>query len=421
MWALGSCAPQLILGRPRRATTRSELILADLYILLLPVQIGLSDSFRLAPSDFALVALFGLFLAHRTKFSRTGISGWHVSLGLALTLGTFVSTASGDLKSVVLINKDLGFLVLLGTYYAFFTLVRGWDIVEHVLRVFVLAATVHAALALVAFFTVEKFALGPLTMNESTGRLCGFLIDPNAFGGVLGVALVIQLAGNRRDKFRVGGIFGLVCSAVLAVGLLMTYSRSAWLGCAITVLVAALLRPARLLVMAALGACAVSVPLLLNGMSYLKTVTAMAERPTQVEGRFTIIGDALDMFWHSPILGGGLGAFANRHGVIVHNSVLWCLAELGALGLVSACGLIFWVLVRGFSARRATADKRRQRLIACLVFCHIFMFGLAMGIEALYQRQWWVCMGFIAGASVLVRQKRARDLRWRFPDLVRRS
>jgi putative inorganic carbon (hco3(-)) transporter len=403
----------------RAARSRTELLVADLYLLLLPVQISLSDTFRLAPSDFVLLFLYVLLIAHRTRFSRTGINVWHIGLALALLSGTFVTLANaGELTSYVLVNKDLGLLVLIATYFAFFTLARSWDVVEHVLRMFVISCTVHSALALAVFFTTKKLTIGPVIVNESTARLSGLLVDPNALGGLLGAALIVQLAGTRRDGFRIRGVLGIACSMILAVGLLMTYSRSAWLGTLIAVAVATLARPGRLLVTAALAAFGIALPLLLNGSAYLRTISDMASRRAQFDARITIISDALDMFWQNPLFGGGLGAFYAKHNAIVHNSVLWCLAELGVLGLAAICGLVAWVLMRGLAARQM-AGKRRKRLIACLLLCHLLMFGLALGIEALYQRHWWVFMALIAASSGLARQDKLRDAAWRRPVLLR--
>ena len=44
---------------------------------------------------------------------------------------------------------------------------------------------------------------------------------------------------------------------------------------------------------------------------------------------------------------------------------------------------------------------REQPLALALLLAHAAMFGLAMGIEAFYQRQWWLVFGLIASSYSL--------------------
>ena len=51
-----------------------------------------------------------------------------------------------------------------------------------------------------------------------------------------------------------------------------------------------------------------------------------------------------------------------------------------------------------------------------LLMGHTAMFGLAMGIEAFYQRHWWLILALIASSSTIVRRQlrseRGENLRY---------
>jgi putative inorganic carbon (hco3(-)) transporter len=70
------------------------------------------------------------------------------------------------------------------------------------------------------------------------------------------------------------------------------------------------------------------------------------------------------------------------------------------MGLAVFLGFLGWFLVRGWFAYRF-APAREQPLVLALLLGHTAMFGLAMGIEAFYQRHWWLVLGLIASSYSL--------------------
>jgi O-antigen ligase len=162
------------------------------------------------------------------------------------------------------------------------------------------------------------------------------------------------------------------------LGILFTFSRSAWLALIVALLLLCALqtRVAIRLVLAAL----VGAPclLLLMGNRFLPVFEEMASRPKQVQGRFDLIHDAFQAFVLHPFLGGGIGSFRLGEGEIAHNSAMWFLADFG---IVRFCvfRLHWMVCCQGWYAYRFARPWHSRWCLPSLLKTH-GMFGLAMGI-----------------------------------------
>jgi O-antigen ligase len=234
------------------------------------------------------------------------------------------------------------------------------------------------------------------------------LLDPNAYGGLLVAAYVICEGASIGKAPLFKGLTLWVCRLSLLLGILFTFSRSAWvgLGLAALLLCALQIRVAIRLVMAGLALAPVLV--LFMGQRFVPVFQEMASRPKQVQGRFDLIHDALQAFAQNPILGGGIGGFRLSEGEIAHNSAMWFLADFGPIGLTVFLGFIGWFFFRGVLAYR-WAPIREKSVVLGLLLAHAGMFGLAMGIEAFYQRHWWLVFGLIAGSYELALRRRAGE------------
>jgi hypothetical protein len=136
------------------------------------------------------------------------------------------------------------------------------------------------------------------------------------------------------------------------------------------------------------------------GHRFLPVFEEMARRPKQVQERFDLIHLALSAFVRHPFLGGGLGSFRLSAGEVAHNSAMWFLADFGLVGLAVLLGFLAWFFNKAWFAYRF-APEREQPLVLALLLAHAAMLGVAMGIEAFYQRHWWLVMALIASAYSL--------------------
>lgn len=398
-------ATQLLGHSPRQLSGRGTLLrsLLTLYVICLPVQIPTSErSLRFAPADVFLI-LYVLLAAGSSRIFRLKIwSGWHVAVLLSFAMATLIAVMkTGRLSRYVLLNKDIGVLILFVAYAILASEATNWYDMRRLLRTFIWAVAVNNTLALISFFGLAPW-LPEHHLFEVifTGRLSGMLIDPNAYGGLLVVTFAIQAMTYFSSKPIVGGALGLYIIFSMLTGVLYTYSRSAWISVTVVLLVLCVVRPwlaLSFVMIIGLGIAAIG---LLANSAYVNNMVYMSERPEQVDSRIDIISHALPRFLESPICGVGLSVFADDYGIIIHNTPVWFLTEFGLIGFVCFIGLYTWIMLCGLRAYRWVPTEEKPLVLGFLL-AHMAVLGLSMGIEAFYQRHWWLTMAMIAASGAL--------------------
>lgn len=379
------------------------------YVALLSVQLPLGTDLQLAPSD-AFILLYVLVRGSRMRHVPAAWSVWHVAVVAALALGLVVGAfRTGELTQYALLQKAIGFVVLLVTYACVVDFARDWWRLCWLLRVFLGCLVVSVTASVLAFLLAVSGApvLPVLNQPFPASRLSGTLLDANAFGGMVAVGLVLHLLTSTSAAPLLRGWWARLADVVLPVGLVLTFSRSAWIGVTIGLGAAVLLWPrlsGRALRRFVLPALLAGPVLVLVLLTLVPSVGMLITRPSQIESRLSIAGEAWDEFVAHPMVGMGLGAFTDKYGVIVHNTALWFLAEMGVVGLGALAGLVLSIVIRSVDAARL-APARVSALVAAVLVAHLTMLGVSLGIEALYQRQWWLVMAAAGSAFVLTHQQ----------------
>jgi O-antigen ligase len=298
-----------------------------------------------------------------------------------------------------LLNKDAGLFLPVLSYVAITSAIVEWSDVRRILRVFTWSVVIQNVAAVGGF--LAAYFLGVRNPFANYGvRLSGVLLDPNAYGGLLVMALVIVEAGSwgPAPLFHKKTLW--FARVTLGLGILFTFSRSAWVALGLALLLLCVVKTrlvGRMLLAGLIGAPCL---LLLMGQRFLPVFEEMASRPKQVQGRFDLIHDAYAAFTGHPWFGGGIGSFRMSEGEVAHNSAMWFLADFGVVGLFVFLGFLGWFFVKGWYAYRF-APTREQPVALAVLAAHAAMLGLAMGIEAFYQRHWWLAFGLIASCYLL--------------------
>jgi hypothetical protein len=374
------------------------------YAFLLPVQFDLGGSFRIAPADLFIGAYLVLRLP-RMRMGRDAWSGWVLMVSAVLLTGMAVSLLTADLlTSYAVVQKGGGFVSLLLTFACIVDFCL--DDVRRLAwlwRAFLLGVLVNLVMAITVMRLQQAGLMGLSSINLDGVRLSGLLIDPNAFGGLLVVAIAVHFSMRAARSPLVTGTTGLLLTSLLPVGLVLTYSRSAWIGMVGAAAIAMWLAGARMV--ATLGKVVIALAIIATAAAsiVLPHASDLVNRKNTAGERVSIISDAFNEFESQPIVGIGLGVFDERHDVIIHNTTMWFLAELGPLGLISLFGFLgaFWL--KGWDCYRRS-DGALRALAIGLMAAHVGMYGVSMGIEAFYQRHWWLVFASLGLCALYARR-----------------
>jgi putative inorganic carbon (hco3(-)) transporter len=375
-------------------------VLVTGYVALLPYQFEAGNGVNFAPSD-CLMLLVLLFAAGQLKYRKAAWSIWHFGIAVTFAIGSLVAAMRfGTLDRYELLNKDAGLLLPFLSYVAITSTVNDWEDLRYILRVFTLSVVAQNIMSVGGFLLAYFFGFTNPFVRYGGLRLSGMLLDPNAYGGLLVAAFVICEASSlgRAPLFK--GLTLWISRLTLGMGILFTFSRSAWIALVLALLFLSAVQTRAVIRLALTGAVGGLSLLIVMGHRFVPIFEEMASRPKQVQGRFDLIHAAYQAFTLHPFLGGGIGSFRMGEGEIAHNSAMWFLADFGIIGLTVLLGFLGWFIAKAWFAYRF-APTREQPVMLALLLAHIAMFGLAMGIEAFYQRHWWLVLGLIASSYSL--------------------
>jgi O-antigen ligase len=280
----------------------------------------------------------------------------------------------------------------------------------------VAGGVIAAVLALWQFQTGELWwnqTLIQANVYSQFFRVNGFFFDPNILGRYLAMGIVIALAVAwvRRRNWELAAL--AVAVALMAGGLFVSYSRSStlMLMLGIALLAGRAVGPRRV-ALAALAALAIGATVTFATSGEVREAATDMERLERVsEGRFGLMRGGLTIWAQSPVVGTGLGAFAQEFEetlteserarirvVISHNTPVTVLSEGGVVGFALFVWLIVgagWAAVRGSHAQGGTAGWARwtagallagivvHSLLYAALFEDPFVWALAAGAVAL--------------------------------------
>jgi O-antigen ligase len=286
----------------------------------------------------------------------------------------------------------------------------GADGKERFLKVFLVFLWVSCAVSLLGFLLYQADVRLPTWLRYN--RAEGFMRNPNAFGVLVAAGIAMQLPYAKSGALF--GIWGHRAGLALALtALFLTGSRSAWLG---ILFAAPLIAARRSVPWRDLGIAVVCAGVVLAVVLF-GTPALMGERQANYQSvsggyvlnepmfsgadrglayRYKTGVAALGLWLREPILGTGLGGFphdlvkAGGVAEVIHNTYLWILTEMGAVGFIVFAA--FFVAVMRTLWRNSKSGSDPRFTIAGLAAMLIFA-GAAVGMEAMYQRHLWFILG----------------------------
>ena len=405
----------IVLGPPEaRESTRTDVLtrLVIAYAALLPFQVEVSKMVRFSVGDLVLMLAI-LVVPGQIKYRKETWSGWHYGLLALFAVSTLmVATKTGSLEQYVYLNKDAGLLFLFFAYALIASSINGWLRLRRVLRAFVISVVLQNLVGIVAWVASTRFGIDSILVGDNGLRLCGMMGDANAYGGLLICALVICEGASfgRSPLFKTG--FLMFSRITLAAGLLVSFSRTAWIALSLVFLCLLFTRFKTAIRALFILLCGSAVTMLVMGRQFLSLFEALAFRHEVATGegrtRFDLVSTGLEGFSKHPFFGMGIGSFIAQEGTIVHNTAIWFLTEFGLIGVTVFVGFVLWFFWKGRVAYRTTPEREKP-VVFGLLLGYVAMGGMAMGIEAFYQRHWWLIFSLIACSySIARRQRRMR-------------
>lgn len=359
-----------------------------------------------APFDVLLAPLILGFVAIGLRVPR-GIAPLAILISVFLAGDLVGSGRASDIETAA----THSFITLyLGISAVFFACIAAWQPARSVSAI--LSGTLAAALVACIAGIIGYLSLVPGAHDLFTlyGRARGTFKDPNVFGPFL--VLPLLYAGARLITGRTAGaIWWAPVCAVLVAGILLSFSRGAWVHTAISAAVFTLMiltavpdrglsRRATLIVILALFALALG---LAWGLSYEK-VADLFEQRAQLEqsydrgvfGRFAGQLKAISVIMAEP-LGIGSGEFERYHPEQPHNVYLNIFLNAGWAG-----GFAYLILVLVTMGRSVTLALRSgpvQPLAIALCATFAGLIGEGFFVDTDHWRHFYMIMGLIWGAA----------------------
>ncbi|MGP5219311.1 O-antigen ligase family protein [Arthrobacter rhombi] len=360
--------------------------------------------------DFLLVVSAGILLvaSHRQCLPNPA--------PVATALGFLLVLSGGALSSVVADEGTASVLVLVRLLYV--STVLPWQarrllnstaLLSKGLLFFGTGAAICGAGTLLQF--VYGSEIIPGSQLTSSGRLSGFTGHVSDTGGITALAVILGVAGLRREAPRRHQLLSVVIAACGLLGLVLSGSVSGLLAAGIGVLVLVVLRaiPRHRLVMAGL-AVAIAMYLATSLVGQTSNALTPIERIKQVFGvtsgsstlntsasRWETIRIGWSDFLHAPLTGVGLESSASPvvGDLGVHN--LW-VGSLHQGGILLGLGLIIIVVSYSWLGHRARRLGPTAPVVYATVIAALFF---SMTAPSFFNRYFWIPIAFLSVHAAL--------------------
>jgi O-antigen ligase len=349
------------------ASNWDELLLI-LVVLAWPVQMALRGrlTYRLTPMDLPILLFLAIFVfLFLVRSPQIGIAVEGLRVYVEYMLWFFVA-------SNLLLNKRqaralINLLVAMGT--------------------------------LIALHGVYQYIIGveiPATWLDSAEsgvrtRVFSILASPNVMGSFLVLLIPVTLSQLLSARTRLLRYYYLACLAPMALSLIFTYSRGAWLAMAGAIVIYGLIYNWRILL--ALGAAVYAAPKLIPGISsrigYMLSPAYLLSSARA--GRVARWNKAIEKMQNNPLFGEGFGRYGGAVAAryipssnYVDNFYLKTGAESGLIGLAALAWLLFSGVRCALNSYRRLTDPYLKGLAGGL-FAGLMGVLLHNGVENIFE------------------------------------
>lgn len=222
-------------------------------------------------------------------------------------------------------------------------------------------------------------------------RAWSITTSPNALGSQMAMMASMAIGLFMEEKMSLKKWLWLGAAGLMALCLIFTYSRGAWLAFAGAIAIIGVLYDRRILIAGIIAAviAVFFVPPVSDRIAYLFTPEYMAK--SSASGRISRWFAAYDQMRNSPLFGSGLGHFGgavaarrNLSNIYVDNYYMKTLAEMGLMGFTLFIWLMLKTLKQGYSAMKALASSR-LRFLASGILGGLLAIAVHNSVENIFE------------------------------------
>lgn len=368
----------------------------------IPVNLGFNPTFL----DLALLALFAMWFARAmTRQDEVEVGFRFTFLGapivafMALAVFSFVSGMSHAGLQIAIVRRFAEVLLAIATYFLIVNVVNTRERLERVVRVILAAGTSSAVLGIVFYVLPQDLSIRLLSLlryvkypegagvlrfiNDDpagTMRAISTSVDPNVLGGLMILVTALttpQLFAPKPllPRWLVGGAV-----AAMFLCLVLTFSRGAFLGLGVSLVLIAFVKYRRFVPVLVIGALLFwFLPLTQDYISHLLDAFAGADRATQM--RLGEYQDAFTLISRYPLFGVGFLGSPDLDTYIGVSSVYLLMAE--QMGIVGVAVFLVTLGIFFFRCAQAWLDglKDDPRLSPILLgLCAALVGAMTAGV-----------------------------------------
>lgn len=349
------------------------------------------------------------------------VNWWLLGSACIVLLSFLIGYAQFGFQSWAFYNRLIGLGILLSYIVVGAFLTALWG--EFGART-VAKAVVSASVLIFVFEYVLRMGLADtvlIALNWSSTRWSGFLANPNSYAFFLLSVLPLPFLflGSRHSTGRKAWAEAAVPGLMFAL-LYLTGSRAAFGSVAVFLIIFLMFDARKTLRTIGCAGLALVLVFVLNeltiilvnlGLGTLQIAARSNDFSIVQSDRIISLVEGWKMFVAHPILGAGLGAFYKsqvelnlplaERALIIHNSFLWVLAEMGAVGFA----VIFLPPIT-WCVRTFVGMQWRQNPYQCgflLVMANAAIMGMAH--ELMYQRVFWFMLGIFLAKPFVMRKQ----------------
>lgn len=337
----------------------------------IPVNLGFNPTFL----DLALLALFAMWFARvmtrqdedfHFQFTFLGVP---IVAFMTLAIFSFVIGMSHAGLQIAIVRRFAEILLAIATYFVIVNVVQTRERLTRVMRFIIIAGTVSAALGIAFYFLPHDMTIRVLSLlryvkypdgpgvlrfiNDDTAgtlRAVSTSVDPNVLGGLMILmagltAPQVFAANDGSSKPILPRWFIFTAVGAMFLCLVLTFSRGAFLGFGVSLVLIALAKYRRLIPILVIGAIVFwFAPFTQDYVSHLVDAFMGADRATQM--RLGEYKDAFELISRYPIFGVGFLGSPDLDTYVGVSSVYLLMAEqMGLVGVAAfliTMGIFFW-------------------------------------------------------------------------------